>query len=159
MTPEDMRALGHRVADLITDHFLKMAGESVGAKGDLTLSPELRSLWAERAEVVLTAGTRGQRAWEDDEGRSIFTLEDLLPIGVSVGLDAAAIEKALPGDAYWESVRGDEKRAAELGISGVPFFVFGDVASGDALGISGAQSTERFAEALAKGWSETTARS
>ncbi len=48
------------------------SGWAVGAKGDAHLSPEVRSLWQERAEVVLTAGTKGQRAWED-EGRSVFT--------------------------------------------------------------------------------------
>jgi Caspase domain len=42
------------------------SGWAVGAKGDEALSPELRTLWAERAEVVLTAGTKGQRAWEDE---------------------------------------------------------------------------------------------
>jgi hypothetical protein len=55
------------------------AGWAVGAKGDASLSPEVRSLWAERAEVVLTAGSKGQRAWEDDPesprwaGHSAFT--------------------------------------------------------------------------------------
>jgi hypothetical protein len=55
------------------------SGWALGAKGDAALSPEVRSLWAERAEVVLTAGTRGQRAWEDDaeaprwHGHSAFT--------------------------------------------------------------------------------------
>lgn len=42
------------------------SGWAVGAKGDERLSDELKSLWAERAEVVLTAGTKGQRAWEDE---------------------------------------------------------------------------------------------
>jgi uncharacterized caspase-like protein len=48
------------------------SGWAAGAKGEVELSSEVRSLWQERAEVVLTAGTKGQRAWED-EGRSIFT--------------------------------------------------------------------------------------
>lgn len=42
------------------------SGWAVGAKGEERLTPELRTLWRERAEVVLTAGTRGQRAWEDE---------------------------------------------------------------------------------------------
>jgi hypothetical protein len=42
------------------------SGWAVGAKGDERLAGELKSLWAERAEVVLTAGTKGQRAWEDE---------------------------------------------------------------------------------------------
>lgn len=37
-----------------------------GAKGDDELDARVRSLWAERAEVVLTAGAQGQQSWEDD---------------------------------------------------------------------------------------------
>ncbi|MBL8940950.1 MAG: caspase family protein [Archangium sp.] len=42
------------------------SGWAAGAKGELTLSGELRTLWNERAEVVLSAATKGQRAWEDE---------------------------------------------------------------------------------------------
>lgn len=37
-----------------------------GAKGDDDLDERVRSLWKERAEVVLSAGSKGQRAWEDE---------------------------------------------------------------------------------------------
>lgn len=37
-----------------------------GAKGDDEFDERVRSLWKERAEVVLSAGTKGQRAWEDE---------------------------------------------------------------------------------------------
>jgi len=89
------------------------------------------------------------------EGRSVFTTADLVTVGTEAGLDPAATEKALTTDAHWESVRKDEQRAAQLGITGVPFFVLGDVTRGEALGISGAQSSERFTVALTKSWSET----
>ncbi|MBI5543618.1 MAG: caspase family protein [Deltaproteobacteria bacterium] len=66
------------------------SGWAVGAKGDEVLRPELMSLWKERAEVVVSAGTKGQRAWEDEEdqrawawgGHSAFTaflLQGLTP--------------------------------------------------------------------------------
>lgn len=42
------------------------SGWAAGAKGDARLSGELRSLWSERAEVVITAAAKGQRAWEDE---------------------------------------------------------------------------------------------
>lgn len=42
------------------------SGWAVGAKGEGTLSEAMHSLWKERAEVVITAGTKGQRAWEDE---------------------------------------------------------------------------------------------
>jgi predicted DsbA family dithiol-disulfide isomerase len=44
-------------------------------------------------------------------------------------------------------VRQDELQARELGVSGVPFFVF-DMA----LGVSGAQPAEMFASALQQAW-------
>jgi hypothetical protein len=74
------------------------SGWAVGAKGDTLLSPEVRSLWQERAEVVLTAGTRGQRVWED-EGRSFFTA------GLLGGLK-------VPADANGDRVITDEELAA-----------------------------------------------
>jgi hypothetical protein len=67
------------------------SGWAVGAKGEEQLSDALRSLWAERAEVVLTAGTKGQRAWEDEVeagawqwgGHSAFTAFLLEGLGAS----------------------------------------------------------------------------
>ncbi len=52
----------------------------------------------------------------------------------------------LESNAYSAEVRADEARAAELGISGVPFFVFNEK-----VGISGAQPVETFAQALTQG--------
>ncbi|MBI3182289.1 MAG: caspase family protein [Myxococcales bacterium] len=68
------------------------SGWAVGAKGDWGLRTELMSLWNERAEVVVTAGTKGQRAWEDEAEPSAwswgghsaltaFLLEGLTPSG------------------------------------------------------------------------------
>lgn len=42
------------------------SGWAVGAKGDDELDAHVGSLWKERAEVVLTAASKGQRAWEDE---------------------------------------------------------------------------------------------
>jgi predicted DsbA family dithiol-disulfide isomerase len=57
------------------------------------------------------------------------------------------VGKVLAGDAYAEDVREDEAQARQLGISGVPFFVF-DMA----LAVSGAQPTEVFSSALDQAW-------
>ncbi len=72
------------------------SGWAVGAKGEETLAPELKSLWAERAEVVLTAGTKGQRAWEDEAeptawqwgGHSALTAFLLAGLGADGRLEA-----------------------------------------------------------------------
>jgi predicted DsbA family dithiol-disulfide isomerase len=53
----------------------------------------------------------------------------------------------LDTDEYPDAVRGDEQEASQLGITGVPFFVF-DMA----LGVSGAHSAVTFTQALAQAW-------
>lgn len=67
-------------------------------------------------------------------------LAKLAPMFGIVEDEALAI---LESDKYADAVRADESRAAGLGISGVPFFVFDEES-----GISGAQPVEVFAEAL-----------
>ena len=56
----------------------------------------------------------------------------------------------LESDAYADAVRADEARAAKLGITGVPFFVFDEKSA-----ISGAQPVEVFAETLQQAWAHS----
>ena len=55
----------------------------------------------------------------------------------------------LKSDAYSSEVRADEARAANFGITAVPFFVFDEKS-----GISGAQPVEVFSAALQQAWVE-----
>ena len=55
-------------------------------------------------------------------------------------------------DAYVDAVNADVLEARALGVSGVPFFVLGG-----RYGVSGAQATEVFTEALTKAWDEDRA--
>jgi hypothetical protein len=74
------------------------SGWAVGAKGEAQLSDSVHSLWKERAEVVLTAGTKGQRAWEDEAeatawqwgGHSALTAFLLQGLGASGAMAADA---------------------------------------------------------------------
>ena len=77
------------------------------------------------------------------QGRQVFDRDVITEIAAETGLDATAAGDVIDGDAYAEDVRRDELQARQLGVSGVPFFVF-DMA----LGVSGAQPTEMFASAL-----------
>ena len=77
------------------------------------------------------------------QGRQVFDRAVITEIAAGTGLDATAAGDVIDGDAYAEDVRRDELQARQLGVSGVPFFVF-DMA----LGVSGAQPTEMFASAL-----------
>jgi predicted DsbA family dithiol-disulfide isomerase len=76
--------------------------------------------------------------------------EYLVELAEAVGLDAGEARKVLadPG-AYAEAVREDEREAAALGVSGVPFFVIDRK-----YGISGAQPVELFTQALDQAWAE-----
>lgn len=81
------------------------------------------------------------------QARQVFDRDVITEVAAGSGLDAGAVGEVLDGDAYADAVRQDELLARELGISGVPFFVF-DMA----LGVSGAQPTETFTSALNEAW-------
>ncbi|HEX8982241.1 MAG TPA: DsbA family oxidoreductase [Ktedonobacterales bacterium] len=81
------------------------------------------------------------------EGEPIGDSEALVRIAAEVGLDAEEARATLASDAYADDVRADEARAAEFGISGVPF-----VAIDERYGVSGAQPTEVFLKALQTAW-------
>jgi predicted DsbA family dithiol-disulfide isomerase len=81
------------------------------------------------------------------QAREVFDPDVITGIAAEAGLDADLTEGVIDGDAYAEQVRDDELQARQLGITGVPFFVF-DMA----LGVSGAQSTEILASALQQAW-------
>ncbi len=67
----------------------------------------------------------------------------LAKLAPKFGISESEALAMLESDKYSDTVRADESRAAEFGISGVPFFVFDEKS-----GISGAQPVEVFTEAL-----------
>jgi predicted DsbA family dithiol-disulfide isomerase len=70
-------------------------------------------------------------------------------LGKEVGLDEAAVQKALESGAFDEGVDQDIYESKQLDVRGVPFFVLNGK-----FGISGAQSHEVFTETLDKAWAE-----
>ena len=86
------------------------------------------------------------------EGRSIFDIASLAELGAEAGLDGDEARRALEGEAHAAEVRGDERAARELAITGVPFFVLGG-----RYAVSGAQPVETFAGALRRAWDEVGA--
>jgi predicted DsbA family dithiol-disulfide isomerase len=77
------------------------------------------------------------------EGAVITDPDTLVSLAEQVGVDAAAARDMLDGDAYTDAVRADEQAAAQLGITGVPFFV-----RDRRVGVSGAQPTEVLTQLL-----------
>lgn len=80
------------------------------------------------------------------EGKHIGDIPTLEAIAQEAGLDAGDV---LKGTEFTGEVRQDEAQAQQLGIRGVPFFVF-DMK----YAISGAQPVELFTETLDKVWNE-----
>ncbi|ARP69628.1 DsbA family oxidoreductase [Streptomyces pluripotens] len=84
------------------------------------------------------------------EERSVFAEaeERLVELAVEAGLEAGRVRAVLADpDLYAAEVRADEREAAQLGATGVPFFVLDRT-----YGISGAQPAEVFAQALTQAW-------
>jgi predicted DsbA family dithiol-disulfide isomerase len=85
-----------------------------------------------------------------EQGRDVFDHGVLTEVAAGAGLDAGEVGKVLDSTGYADEVRQDELQARQIGISGVPFFVF-DMA----LGASGAQPAELFSRALDQAWERT----
>jgi predicted DsbA family dithiol-disulfide isomerase len=71
-------------------------------------------------------------------------------IGESVGLAAGEVSSLLQSDRYSAEVRADEADAAELGCTGVPFFVFDR-----AFAVPGAQDPHTFLATMRRAWSRS----
>ena len=85
-----------------------------------------------------------------EKGQDIGDRQVLVAIGASAGLDATEVNVALESRRYREAVNDDIRQARSLGIRGVPFFVIEN-----RWGISGAQPSELFSQALDQAWRES----
>jgi predicted DsbA family dithiol-disulfide isomerase len=87
------------------------------------------------------------------EGEAIGEAEVLVRLGAEAGLDADEVRAMLASDTYRHEVKEEESDAAELGISGVPFFVIGG-----RYAVSGAQPVEVLLRALEHAWKDVTSK-
>ena len=83
------------------------------------------------------------------EGENVNDPQTLARLLDEVGINDEDVLTTLENDTYAESVRADERQAREMGITGVPFFVFNDKYA-----ISGAQPVAAFKQVLEKVASE-----
>lgn len=86
------------------------------------------------------------------EGKDLSNLDTLVSIGVAIGLEAGLVESTLQSDAFIEAVRADEEMAHQLGVQGVPFFVFDQKYA-----LRGAQPVDAFVQTLEAVWEKTKA--
>jgi predicted DsbA family dithiol-disulfide isomerase len=144
----EARAANARVTAMAADAGLEFrldrarSGNTFDAHRLLHLAAE-KGLGGEAKERVLRAYF--------SEGRAIGVRDELVRIGVELGLAEADVRGALEGEAYTAAVRADEREARELGVQGVPFFVVDR-----RYAVSGAQPASVFGEVLARAWAERT---
>jgi predicted DsbA family dithiol-disulfide isomerase len=77
------------------------------------------------------------------EGEVLDDVETLVRLSEEVGVPGAEVRDVLATDRYAAEVAADIREAGQLGITGVPFFVIDR-----RYGISGAQPTDLFLQAL-----------
>ncbi|WP_138420044.1 DsbA family oxidoreductase [Aquibacillus sediminis] len=80
--------------------------------------------------------------------------ETLVKLAGEVGLDQEDTRQILSDGAFKQEVQVDQQQAAQIGVQGVPFFVFNQKYA-----VSGAQPTETFLEVLEKVWKEENEQS
>ncbi len=79
------------------------------------------------------------------EGKDFGSTEVLVELGQKIGLTEAEVHEALTNDMYAYAVKSDIQEAQQIGVTGVPFFVFNRQQA-----VSGAQPPRIFLEVLQK---------
>lgn len=83
------------------------------------------------------------------ESKLISDHQTLVELASEVNLDSVEVEKVLQSDQYRQEIQQDIETAAQMGVRGVPFFVFNEKYA-----LSGAQPIELFLQTLKKVWEE-----
>lgn len=82
-------------------------------------------------------------------GENIDDKATLLKIAVEIGLDEKGSAEVINSDQYTPEVHHDIYEAQQVGVRGVPFFVLDEK-----YGVSGAQSSEVFLQAITQAYQE-----
>lgn len=77
------------------------------------------------------------------EGKNTADHATLTQLGLAIGLEQAELEQVLGSDAFAEEVRQDLYEAHQVGLTGVPFFLFQNKYT-----VSGARGSELFLQVL-----------
>jgi predicted DsbA family dithiol-disulfide isomerase len=126
-----------------------IAAKKVGLNYDFdALKPNNTGLAHQVSKYALSSGKEKElvarffKAYFE-EGMDLGVKENLISLGSEVGLDPEGLVKALDLGTYSNDVMLDQKKASELGIRGVPYFVVNDKYA-----VSGAQSIDYFKSVL-----------
>lgn len=139
---DDARQMNQQVTEM---------AESVGLAYDFDRAIVANSFDAHRLSHLAAQHGLGNAAEEAlfkayfTEGKNIADKETLIALGAGIGLSAEGIKQMLNTDAFADNVKHDIAEAQQLGVRGVPFFVFDRK-----FAVSGAQPTAIFLQTLEK---------
>ena len=83
------------------------------------------------------------------DGKDIANIATLTALGIELSLNEEEVKEVLNSDKFGDEVRADIEEAQNIGVKGVPFFVFNR-----AYAISGAQPVETFTQTLTKSFED-----
>lgn len=83
------------------------------------------------------------------DGKNVDDYATLIELGSEIGLDTLVLKNALENGSYAANVQVDIYEGQQVGVRGVPFFVFDRK-----FAISGAQESQTFLQTLEKAFSE-----
>ncbi|MAC96828.1 MAG: disulfide bond formation protein DsbA [Flavobacteriales bacterium] len=138
----------------LNEHVTAMAAE-VGLTYKMDEAVVANSFMAHR--MTHFAKTKGKQSELEEllfksyftEGKNIDDLDTLLQIGEEIGLDKNELKSVLESNQFAEDVQKDVYEAHQVGLKGVPFFVYNNQ-----YGISGAQPKELFEQTLQQAYDE-----
>ncbi|HEX5597034.1 MAG TPA: DsbA family oxidoreductase [Micromonosporaceae bacterium] len=139
LAPDADRIPGPTAAEAMTEWWgerasarvaqIQAVGAAEGLAMNLHIARPVSTFDAHRLCHLAAEHGRADEMWESllrayhTEGQNIADPVVLQRVSVQVGLGATEVRDLLAGDAYADKVRADERRAAELGITGVPSVV------------------------------------
>ena len=146
MSIEDAMEIGETVAGV---------AEDLGLQYNLDKTIPINTLKAH--ELIHFAKSKGLQTEAKEallsayftEGKNLSDLNEIASIGEKIGLNKVDILESLQSNYFSKAVKADIKAGNDLGISGVPFFVFNRK-----FGISGAQSEDVFKKTLLKSFQD-----
>lgn len=129
---------------------LKKLGEAEGlhfdfeniAKANNTADAHRLVLYAEEQALGREAAHALYQAYFE-RGKDLNVFDTLINLAEDIGLDAEAVGAYLQSEENVDRVAASQAKAGELGITGVPFYIFNG-----RIGLSGAQPIDMFMRAL-----------
>jgi predicted DsbA family dithiol-disulfide isomerase len=80
-----------------------------------------------------------------EKAENVFSIDDLIPHAINVGLDEAEVRHVLETEQFSEVLQYDKELGVQLGVQGVPYFVFNQ-----RVVVSGAEQVSTFLQAMAR---------